>query len=110
MSDISPLPIIFEDKNYLVINKPADLLVHRSKTSRDKISLVQILKEQLGIDYIHPVHRLDRATSGVILMSKNTETTQFATEQFMSKQTIKTYFTIIRGLSLIHISEPTRPY
>lgn len=97
MSDISPLPIIFEDENYLVINKPADLLVHRSKISRDKISLVQILKEQLGIDYIHPVHRLDRATSGVLLMSKNTETTQFATEQFMSKQTVKTYFTIIRG-------------
>ena len=97
MSEKSPIPIIFEDENYLVINKPADLLVHRSPISRDKVSVIQILKEQLNVDYIHPVHRLDRATSGVLLMSKNTETTQFATEQFMSKQTIKTYFTIIRG-------------
>lgn len=97
MEQHPPLPIVFEDDNYMVINKPPQLLVHRSKISKDKISVVQILKEQHGLEYIHPVHRIDRATSGVLLMSKNKNATVYATEQFMSKLTEKTYFTIIRG-------------
>ena len=97
MEQHPPIPIVFEDDNYMIINKPPELLVHRSQISRDKISLVQILKEEHGLDYIHPVHRIDRATSGVLLMSKNKDATVHATDQFMSKQTQKTYFTIIRG-------------
>ncbi|MCM8530864.1 MAG: pseudouridine synthase [Lentisphaeraceae bacterium] len=94
---MGPLPVLFEDENYLVIDKPPELLVHRSSISRDKISVVQILKEQLDVDYIHPIHRIDRATSGVLFLSKNTEATKSATELFMNHKIQKTYFAILRG-------------
>jgi tRNA pseudouridine65 synthase len=97
MNPTFSLPVIYEDDNYIAINKPANLLVHRSPISRDKISVMQILKEELGYERLHPIHRLDRATSGVLLIAKNNEFASFASKCFLNHEVEKTYFAVIRG-------------
>ena len=42
------LPILFEDENYIAINKPSGLLVHRTKISEDTVFALQILRDQIG--------------------------------------------------------------
>ena len=61
-----PLTILYRDEHYVAIDKPPGLLVHRSPISRDRVFALQTLRDQLG-RHVYPIHRLDRATSGVLL-------------------------------------------
>ena len=90
------LPILFEDDDFIAIYKPHDLLVHKTELSTDRITAMHIVRDMVG-SYVDPVHRLDRATAGVLLFSKNKEATKFASDQFMNKEVSKTYLAIIRG-------------
>ena len=65
--------IIFEDGNIIVINKPGWLVCHPSKNGPWS-SLVGAVKEYLRLDRIFLVGRLDRETSGVVLIAKNQKT------------------------------------
>ena len=71
-NDIKVIEIIYEDDYCIVVNKPNNLLVHHSYYSRniEEDSLVQLLKLQ-GYESPIPVHRLDRKTSGILLLAKN---------------------------------------
>ncbi|NQZ59472.1 MAG: pseudouridylate synthase [Lentisphaeraceae bacterium] len=90
------MDILFEDEDFVAINKPGGLLVHKTKISSDTISAQQILRDQLGMR-VHPVHRIDRPTSGVLLFAKKTEVIPFVQNQFIDKSVQKSYLAIIRG-------------
>jgi tRNA pseudouridine65 synthase len=60
------VPILFQDDHLLAVNKSAGLLVHRG-WGRDKWVLVDVVRGILEGGSIHPLHRLDRQTSGVVL-------------------------------------------
>ena len=92
----TPLPVLYEDENFIAVHKPHDLLVHKSKISTDRISAVQIVREMTSCQ-VDPIHRIDRATSGVLLFGKNKESTKFASDQFMNHEVSKTYLAIVRG-------------
>ena len=62
--------IIFEDEHILVLNKPGWLVCHPSKNGPWS-SLVGAAKEYLGVESIHLASRLDRETSGVVLLAKH---------------------------------------
>ena len=64
----APLPVLYEDEAFIAVHKPPGLLVHRSWLSEDRIFLLQLLRDQIGRRF-YPVHRLDRATAGVILFA-----------------------------------------
>lgn len=64
------IQLLYNKDGLLVVNKPADLPVHPGG-SYFKGTLVEILKEQYGFDYIAPIQRLDRETSGVMLVCIN---------------------------------------
>lgn len=65
------LDILYQDEQFVAIHKPSGLMVHRSNIARqEKRFAVQMLRDQLG-QPVHPVHRLDRGTSGVLLFSLN---------------------------------------
>ncbi len=95
------LEILFEDEFCLCVNKPNNVLVHHAKHSRnvaDEDSLLQLIENKTGLK-TYPVHRLDRKTSGIILLAKETQFVSKFQELFTNKEIDKTYFGIVRGFS-----------
>lgn len=91
-----PFPILFEDDHFVVINKPTGILVHRTKISEDRRFVLQILRNQIN-QKIFPIHRLDRATSGVLIFGKDKTAASELGQQFMAKKVEKQYLGIVRG-------------
>ncbi|WP_048920692.1 pseudouridine synthase [Rufibacter radiotolerans] len=105
------LEIIYEDAQYVAINKPNGLLVHRTRIAEEKKEFaLQLLRDQLGVR-VHAVHRLDRGTSGVLLFAKSPEATAPFVKAFAERQPDKTYFAIVRGYApeAGTIDSPIRP-
>ncbi|MCH3882215.1 pseudouridine synthase [Tenacibaculum aquimarinum] len=93
------LEIIFEDEYIICVNKPNNVLVHHARHSRnvaDEESLLQLLDAQVGGKF-YPIHRLDRKTSGIILLAKETKYVSKFQELFTDNLIDKTYFGIVRG-------------
>lgn len=92
------LKIIFEDEWLIAVDKPAKLLVHPSWiTAADEPTMMGLLKQQCSVDKLHTIHRLDRATSGVILVGKNLAVSQDLQSQFVHRSINKTYLCMTRG-------------
>ena len=79
---------IYEDGNVIVLEKPAGLL----SMAKGAVTLEPTLE-----DYGLLVHRLDRDTSGVVILAKNPETQTLLRKQFQDRKTHKTYYAIIEG-------------
>ncbi len=92
----STFSILYEDEYLIAINKPVGILVHRTRISEDKRFVLQLLRTQIG-QRVYPIHRLDRATSGVLIFGKNKEGASSLSEQFRAKKVEKQYVGIIRG-------------
>ncbi len=91
------LEILYRDEYLVAINKPSGLLVHRSPIDRHETEFaVQILRDQIG-QFVYPVHRLDKPTSGVLLFALDKESAKLMGEQFMSRETKKSYLAVVRG-------------
>jgi len=98
------LKILYEDSNILAIEKPSGILVHpvpeqaRYGTSPDKNSEETILSLfRKKYKKIEIVHRLDKETSGVMLLAKNTKAHEFLKEQFQERTIKKTYIALLDG-------------
>lgn len=98
-----PLDLIYDDDDLVVINKPAGLVVHPGAGQRDHTLVNALLhrfpnlsgiggKERPGI-----VHRLDKDTSGCLVVAKNDETHRALSEQFAARSMEKTYLAIVAG-------------
>lgn len=93
----SQLKILFQDEALVAIDKPAGLLVHRSRIDAHATEFaLQRLRDQLG-QPVFPVHRIDRPTSGVLLFALSSGIAQSMCEQFESRSTSKVYHAIVRG-------------
>ena len=91
------LEILYEDDFIIAINKPAGLLVHRSKLARDvKEFALQMLRNQVGY-HVTPIHRLDRKTSGVLLFAKQQAFVSEFQSILQDEKTQKRYIAIVRG-------------
>ncbi len=91
------LEIIYQDEQYVAINKPNGLLVHRSRMAEGvKTFALQQLRNQLG-QHVFPLHRLDRPTSGILLFGLNKEAARLLMPAFESREVKKTYLAIVRG-------------
>ncbi len=94
------LEILFQDEYLVAINKPRDLLVHKSFIASDiQEYAIQILRDQIG-QYVYPVHRLDRKTSGVLLFALNKEVLKQLNAIFATRQVEKKYIAIVRGYTI----------
>src|SRR6267154_4694087 len=103
-----PLDIVYEDDDLAVINKPAGMMVHAgagaSDDARNRGTLVNALLHHLGSlsgvgGELRPgiVHRLDKETSGLILVAKNDAAHRNLAEQFSGRQVKKTYQALVQG-------------
>ncbi|KRE94402.1 pseudouridylate synthase [Frateuria sp. Soil773] len=91
------LDILHQDDTLIAVNKPAGLAVHRSKmVGNADTFLIDLLREQVG-GSVYLAHRLDRATSGVLLVARSTEVATALGEQFMGREVHKQYLAVVRG-------------
>jgi len=91
------LEIVYQDENFVVINKPHGLLVHRSKIADDvRVFAVQLLRDQIG-QQVYPVHRLDRKTSGVLVFAKDAFSAAKMQERMQELGVEKRYLALVRG-------------
>lgn len=88
--------ILHEDEDLLVMNKPGDIVCHPSKQGPWS-SLVGACREYLGIETIHLVHRLDRETSGLVILAKNRRAARLTQMAFQNRQVSKSYISILDG-------------
>ena len=100
-----PVEIIYEDKDIIVVNKPKGMVVHPANGNPDGTlvnSLMAICKESLsGIGgEIRPgiVHRLDKDTSGIIVVAKNDKAHINLSEQIKNHEVEKTYIALVKGI------------
>src|SRR3984957_162022 len=99
-----PLDILFEDKSLLVVNKPAGLVVHPAARHEEHTLVSALLhhcKGSLsgigGVARPGIVHRLDKETSGCLVVAKNDETHLALSEQFAARRVKKIYAAILCG-------------
>jgi len=93
------IEIIYQDDDILVINKPSGVSVTKDRTGVPE--LVDILREQLGpqiCDELRLVHRLDKDTSGVMILAKNKETQSKFSSYFEKGLIKKTYLALVTGV------------
>ena len=88
--------IIYRDRHCVIIHKPCGLLVHRSDKSDDRECVLQLLRDQLGM-FVHPSHRLDRQTSGLLLFALSDEANGVFSQMFEERLVVKEYLTLVRG-------------
>lgn len=94
------LPVLYEDDDCVVINKPAGVLTHALGKHGNEASVASFLRSRVnGMDGARAgiVHRLDRATSGVIIGAKNQEAMSWLQKQFSQRNTKKTYIAVVQG-------------
>ncbi len=97
-SIMQQLPILFQDDNYIAIHKPPGLLVHRTRISQDKRFVLQMLRNQIG-QWVYPIHRLDRPTSGVLVFGLNSDAARLLAQEFEQREVSKRYLAVVRGYS-----------
>lgn len=91
------LPVIYQDEHLVAINKPHNLLVHRSSIAAEQsVFALQLLRDQLGC-WVSPCHRLDRKTSGVLLFALSSEADKAIKKQFELHTCQKKYLALVRG-------------
>lgn len=98
--------IIFKDENFAVINKPSGMIVNNADTSKDEYTLQDYILENFNLEgdklseFMNRggiVHRLDKQTSGVIIIALNEKSFVFLQNQFKSRQVKKEYIALCHG-------------
>ncbi len=97
------MTLLYQDEYLIAINKPAGFHVHPHenplhRVSRDKICLYQA-RRMMGGQHVFPVHRLDAATSGVLLFALSSEVARLICHQFAQRIPQKTYHAVVRGFT-----------
>ena len=99
-----PLDIVFEDAHLLVVNKPKGMVVHPAPGNPDG-TLVNALLHHCGdlsgiggVERPGIVHRLDKDTSGCLVIAKNDAAHQSLTAQFAARSTEKRYLAVVQGI------------
>lgn len=92
------IEIVYEDEVLVAANKPAGLLVHRSQIAADENDfLLDRLQQQAGTTALYLAHRLDRATSGIVLIAKSRAIAGELGRAFMARSVRKRYLAVVRG-------------
>ena len=91
------LPILYRDEAVVAVHKPSGLLVHRSMIDRHETRFaLQIVRDQIG-QWVYPVHRLDKGTSGVLLFALDPASARQLGASFDAGRVSKRYLAIVRG-------------
>jgi len=98
---VADIPVLYEDEELLAVDKPAGLVVHGG--SGYAAGLIEAMRELRRSPDLRLAHRLDRDTSGVLLMAKNLEALRRLTAAFRERRLEKTYLALIAGHPSAHV-------
>lgn len=88
--------ILYRDAALVAVDKPCGIMIHNTRISQDTVFLADRLREQIG-QRVWPVHRLDRATSGVVLFALSARTARDLGRLFRDGEVHKRYLALLRG-------------
>lgn len=88
------IPVLYSDAQVVVCVKPVGVLSQDAGPG----SLPQLLKAQLGLDYIAPVHRLDQAVGGVMVCAASSQAAAALSRAVQERMLEKTYLAVLRGV------------
>jgi 23S rRNA pseudouridine1911/1915/1917 synthase len=95
------LPVLYEDNDVMVIDKPAGILTHSKGALNTEATVASFIAPKISKDLTGNragiVHRLDRATSGVIIVAKDQAALSWLQKQFSNRRTKKTYLAVAEG-------------
>jgi len=90
--------VVYRDDRFWAVAKPSGLLVHRG-WGNDPVTLVDLVRDLLGPGKVHPLHRLDRGASGIVLFALDPETAAGMREPFETGAVEKRYLALVRGVA-----------
>jgi 23S rRNA pseudouridine1911/1915/1917 synthase len=90
-------PVLFEDEEVMAVDKPAGLLMH-SAGQKWAYGLIGVARDARPGADIDLAHRLDRETSGVVLVTKSVDANRSLKEAFQQRRVSKTYWALVRGV------------
>lgn len=90
-----PLPVLWQDDDFVAVSKPSGLLVHRDENWPDAPAALQTVRDQLG-KHLYPFHRLDRATSGILLFAFSRRAAAALQEALAAEDGHKEYLALMR--------------
>jgi tRNA pseudouridine65 synthase len=93
---LPPIDILFVDAHVVVANKPSGLLVHRGWDRDDDVAMFRV-RDAVG-QHVHPLHRLDRGTSGALLFARSREAAATLSRAFEEGRIEKRYLALVRGV------------
>ncbi|WP_319380278.1 pseudouridine synthase [Thiomicrorhabdus sp.] len=97
LCQLDTLQLLYQDESIVAIHKPAGLLVHRSPIDKHETQFaVQMTRDLVGKD-VFPAHRLDKATSGLLLFALDAASARSLGQQFSAHSLQKTYLALCRG-------------
>ena len=106
------LTVLFRDDHLIAVHKPAGWLVHRTGLDAGETRfVVQALRDQLGGQWVYPVHRLDKGTCGVLLMALHSDAARVLAQAFETQRVAKRYLALVRGWAPEHacVDHPLKP-
>ncbi len=90
------IDLLHVDEQVVVANKPSGLLVHRGWDNDDDVAMFRV-RDALGGQHVHPLHRLDRGTSGALVFARTREAAATMARAFESGRIDKRYLALVRG-------------
>ncbi|MEY4749678.1 MAG: hypothetical protein RIQ60_1892 [Pseudomonadota bacterium] len=106
---LAPIPVLYQDEHLVVINKPPGLLVHRSSLdAHETLNALELLQAQLGLP-LWTVHRLDKATSGLLLFARTLAAARALGAAFEAGRIHKRYLALVRGWPAAEAGEIDHP-
>jgi tRNA pseudouridine65 synthase len=92
---VPAIELLFVDAHVVVANKPSGLLVHRGWDKDDDVAMFRV-RDAIG-QHVHPLHRLDRGTSGALVFARTPEAAAVLSKAFEGGGVEKRYFALVRG-------------
>lgn len=91
-----PIDLLYVDEHVVVANKPSGLLVHRGWDRDDDVAMFRV-RDALGGSHVHPLHRLDRGTSGALIFARTQDAARVLAAAFEEGTIEKRYLALVRG-------------
>lgn len=91
-----PLPLLFVDETVAVVAKPSGMPVHRGWAD-DRVTVASLARTLLGTG-VHPLHRLDRATSGALVIARNSDAARRLASSLAAGDVERRYLALVRGV------------
>lgn len=95
--------IIYQDEAIIIVNKPPNYLAIPDRFVADRPNVLRFLQQKF--EEVFTVHRIDRATSGILVFARNEEAHRNLSQQFQNRQVDKTYLALVEGQ--LHLEEGT---